>query len=81
MTKATNPSIKECLTNPIHGLAFGFGSGLAPFAPGTFGTLVAIPIYLTATALITVSLFGCIAGVDLALSLYLWRVGKAAKHT
>ena len=26
--------------------AFGFGSGLAPFAPGTFGTLAAIPLYL-----------------------------------
>ncbi|HYE37947.1 phosphatidylglycerophosphatase A [Methylocaldum sp.] len=26
-------------------LAFGFGSGLAPVAPGTFGTLVAVPIY------------------------------------
>ena len=26
-------------------LALGFGSGKAPFAPGTFGTLVAIPIY------------------------------------
>jgi len=25
-------------------LAFGFGSGLAPRAPGTFGTLVAVPI-------------------------------------
>ena len=32
--------------NPIHFLAFGFGSGAIPFAPGTFGTLVAIPIYL-----------------------------------
>ncbi len=27
-------------------LAFGFGAGLMPYAPGTFGTLVAIPIYL-----------------------------------
>jgi len=26
--------------------AFGFGSGLSPFAPGTFGTLAAIPFYL-----------------------------------
>ncbi|GAB1267692.1 phosphatidylglycerophosphatase A [Aurantivibrio infirmus] len=26
-------------------LAFGFGSGLAPKAPGTFGTLVAIPFF------------------------------------
>ena len=46
MAKAINPSVKECLTNPIHGLAVGLGSGLAPFAPGTFGTLVAIPFYL-----------------------------------
>ena len=33
-------------TNPIHFLAFGFGSGLAPKAPGTFGTIAAIPVYL-----------------------------------
>ncbi|MBL4772198.1 MAG: phosphatidylglycerophosphatase A [Alcanivoracaceae bacterium] len=26
--------------------AFGFGSGLSPFAPGTLGTLAAIPLYL-----------------------------------
>jgi len=32
--------------NPIHFLAFGFGSGLAPKAPGTCGTLAAIPLYL-----------------------------------
>ncbi len=36
----------QVLHSPIHFLAFGFGSGLAPIAPGTFGTLVAIPIYL-----------------------------------
>ena len=34
------------LKNPIHCLAFGFGSGLAPKAPGTFGTLMAVPFYL-----------------------------------
>jgi len=34
------------LKNPLHLLAFGFGSGLAPVAPGTFGTLAAIPFYL-----------------------------------
>jgi phosphatidylglycerophosphatase A len=32
--------------NPIQFLAFGFGSGLSPKAPGTAGTLVAVPIYL-----------------------------------
>lgn len=40
-----NPSLKTVLTNPNHFFAFGFGSGLAPRAPGTFGTLVAIPIF------------------------------------
>ena len=32
--------------NPIHFIAFGFGSGAMPIAPGTFGTLMAIPFYL-----------------------------------
>lgn len=33
------------LNNPIHLAAVGFGSGLASKAPGTFGTLAAVPIY------------------------------------
>lgn len=41
----TNPSFKQLLANPNHFFAFGFGSGLAPKAPGTFGTLAAVPIY------------------------------------
>ena len=32
--------------NPIHFLAFGLGSGAAPKAPGTFGTLAAVPLFL-----------------------------------
>ncbi len=34
------------LKNPVHFLSLGFGSGLSPIAPGTFGTLAAIPLYL-----------------------------------
>lgn len=34
------------LTHPVHLLATGFGAGLAPRAPGTFGTLVGVAIYL-----------------------------------
>ncbi len=33
------------LKHPAHFLAFGFGVGLIPFAPGTFGTLLAFPIF------------------------------------
>ena len=37
---------KTILTDPLLFLAFGFGSGLAKKAPGTCGTLAAIPLYL-----------------------------------
>ena len=39
------------LTQPVQFLALGFGSGLAPKAPGTFGTLAAIPVFLLLTML------------------------------
>ncbi len=32
--------------DPAYFIAFGFGSGLMPIAPGTWGTLAAIPVYL-----------------------------------
>lgn len=35
------PSIRFLLAHPAHFLALGCGSGLAPKAPGTFGTLFA----------------------------------------
>ena len=31
--------------NPVHLLSIGLGSGAAPYAPGTFGTLAAVPLY------------------------------------
>ena len=40
------PTFKQLLSNPTAFLAFGFGSGLVPKAPGTAGTVAAIPIYL-----------------------------------
>lgn len=40
------PDLKHLnLKNPIHLLAFGLGSGLPKFAPGTFGTLAAVPVW------------------------------------
>jgi len=39
------PDWKFLFSHPAHFLAFGFGSGLARQAPGTFGTLIAFPIY------------------------------------
>jgi len=39
------------LKQPVQFLALGFGSGLAPKAPGTFGTAAAIPLYMLLTML------------------------------
>ena len=40
-----NPSLNQLLRSPTLLLAFGFGSGLSPKAPGTFGTLMALPFW------------------------------------
>lgn len=43
----TNSEIsRKVWTNPFYFVACGFGAGLLPWMPGTFGTLVAIPLYL-----------------------------------
>ncbi len=41
---AAVPSSRFLFAHPAHFIALGFGAGLARVAPGTFGTLVAIPI-------------------------------------
>ena len=43
MTVKVKPGL---LLHPVDCLALGFGSGLVPIAPGTAGTLAAIPFYL-----------------------------------
>ncbi len=39
-----NPSVRQVFSDPILWLGFGFGSGLSPKAPGTAGTLMAVPL-------------------------------------
>lgn len=41
----TLPNKRFLLANPAHFVALGFGSGLAKKAPGTFGTLVGLPLF------------------------------------
>ncbi len=62
------PNPQRILSNPIHCLAFGFGSGLAPKAPGTFGTLAAVPLFLLMSSLslseyLFVVIFASVAGI------------------
>ena len=48
---ANNPSPSELLRSPTLMLAFGFGSGLSRLAPGTVGTIAAIPLWWLLTQL------------------------------
>lgn len=45
-TSQPKVNFRELIKRPVCFLGLGFGSGLAPKAPGTFGTIAAIPIYL-----------------------------------
>ena len=42
--KTRSPTPAFLVRHPAHFIALGFGAGLAPVMPGTFGTLVAFPI-------------------------------------
>lgn len=41
----TLPTFKLLLSHPAHFFSLGFGTGLAPKAPGTVGTLVGFPLF------------------------------------
>lgn len=51
LTTSARPSWAFLFQHPAHFFAFGFGSGLSPRAPGTAGTLVALPLYALCLAL------------------------------
>lgn len=64
------------LSNPIHFLALGFGSGLSPKAPGTMGTLAAIPLFLLISWL---PLAAYLAVVVLVSVVGIWICDRAAR--
>ena len=40
-----SPGIKFFISNPVHWISLGLGSGLLSVAPGTWGTLVGVGLY------------------------------------
>ena len=67
---ATNPTFAQLLRSPTLLLAFGFGSGLSPKAPGTMGTLAAIPLWwllaqLPLTSYLIVVLLAAVVGITI----------------
>ncbi|HYA20922.1 MAG TPA: phosphatidylglycerophosphatase A [Burkholderiales bacterium] len=71
------PSWRFVLTHPAHFLAFGFGAGLARRAPGTFGTLVAFPLFWLLNPRLAPMLFLALIAVLFALGI--WVCGKTGK--
>ena len=63
-------------TTPVHFLAFGFGAGLSPVAPGTAGTLVAVPLYLFLAQLGLAAYLACVVILVVA---GLWICGRSAE--
>ncbi len=45
LNKSVFPDLKFLLSHPSHFIALGFGAGLARLAPGTFGTVVGLPLF------------------------------------
>jgi len=68
ITSQVKPTFAELIKRPVCFLGLGFGTGLAPKAPGTFGTVAAIPIYwlmqgLSLTAYLVITLIAFIVGI------------------
>jgi phosphatidylglycerophosphatase A len=71
------PNFSQLLRSPVMLLAFGFGSGLAKKAPGTFGTLMAIPFWWLLQHLPPATY---LAVVVIAALLGIYLCGAAAKR-
>ncbi len=65
------------LKNPFVLLATGLGSGLAPYAPGTVGSLLALPIWWFLLA--DLSLAQQLAFVVIATAISVWVVDRACR--
>jgi len=77
MANAPENLARTVLTDPVHILAFGFGTGLSPVAPGTVGSLVGVLLaWLTLDLGLPLQL-----GVAAAISLSgVWICGESARR-
>lgn len=78
MTRASvRPPVGLILGSPVHCLAFGFGAGLSPWAPGTVGTLVGVPFALLMLQL-SPAMIGAFLALMTAAGIYL--CGESARR-
>ncbi len=71
------PSWRFVASHPAHALALLGGVGLIRFAPGTFGTLAAVPLHLAAAAHLPAYLH--LATIAALFLLGAWATGRTAR--
>lgn len=71
-------SFSDLCSHPVNVFSLGFGSGLMPRAPGTFGTLVAVPIYVW--LLQGLSLQWLLAVITVSFVIGIWLCDVTAKN-
>ena len=77
MKESVENLTRKVLTDPVNFVAFGFGTGLAPFAPGTVGSL---PGVLLAWLMLDTGMYFQL-GVAVVLSLAgIWICGESARR-
>ena len=72
------PSFSWVVSKPSRALAFGLGSGLAPFAPGTAGTLWAWAAFLVGEYFLSTEAWLWIIGVGVLLGC--WICGQVSEE-
>ena len=71
------PTLRFMLSHPAHVISLGFGSGLAPFAPGTFGTLVGLFAARWLQPMVGDTIF--FLGLAVAFALSVWAAGVTGR--
>ena len=72
------PSFKWVFSKPSRALAFGMGSGLAPFAPGTAGTLWAWVAFLIGEYFLSTQAWFWIIGMGVLVGC--WICGQVSEE-
>jgi len=71
------PSLRFLVAHPAHFIALGFGAGLSPVAPGTAGTVLAIPLAVLIRSL--TGDLGYLFIVIAAFAIGIWAAGRTGR--
>jgi len=78
MTGIARPGLRFMLSHPAHAIALGFGSGLAPKAPGTVGTLWAWLAFIVLDRWLDAAQWAALIAVSLVVGW--WACTVCARH-